>query len=186
MWKLKLGGAKTVSRLLLITKLCFFSLPVNLSFSGLSEEWWGRRVRLYFVPCALFTLWFCFEFCVSVFSFVFLFWVLWFCFDFCDSVLNFAMLLLTLWFCFGFCDSVLGFCDSVLGFCDSVLSFVILFWILRFYFRFCDSVLGFATFWGGGGLLFCFGFCGSVLFLSTIVKTLSGSLNNAGRRQRIT
>ena len=38
MWKLKLGGAKTVSRLLLITKLCFFSLPVPLSFSGLIER----------------------------------------------------------------------------------------------------------------------------------------------------
>ena len=78
----------------------FFSLPVPLSFSGLREEWWGRRVRLYFVPCALFTLWFCFEFCVSVLSFVFLFWVLWFCFEFCDSVLGFVILFWVLRFCF--------------------------------------------------------------------------------------
>ena len=148
MWKLKLGGAKTVSRLLLITKLSFFSLPVPLSFSGLIERNGGGRGCVYVCPlCAFFTLWLCFEFCVSVLSFVFLFWVLcfcfdfcdsvlsfvflfwvlWFCFEFCDSVLNCAILFRVLWFCFGFCCSVLGFCDFVLGFCDSVLSFVILF-----------------------------------------------------------
>ena len=82
MWKLKLDGAKTVSRLLLITKTCFFSLTVPLSFSGLIEieEWWGRRVRLCFVLCVPFplcdfvlSLCFRFEFCVSVLSFVILF-----------------------------------------------------------------------------------------------------------------
>ena len=58
MWKLKLGGAKTVCRLLLISKICFFSLTVPLSFSGLIEieEWWGRRVRLCFALCVSFSL----------------------------------------------------------------------------------------------------------------------------------
>ena len=73
MWKLKLGGAKTVCRLLLITKICFFSLTVPLSFSGLIEieEWWGieEGASMFCPLCVFFTC----EFCVSVLSFVFLF-----------------------------------------------------------------------------------------------------------------
>ena len=66
---------------------------------------------------AFWVLCFWFEFCVSVLGFVFLFWVLCFCFGFCDSVLSFVIMFWVLWFCFEFCDSVLSFnCDSVLGF----------------------------------------------------------------------
>ena len=84
----------------------------------------GEEGASMFCPlCAFFT----FEFCVSVLSFVFLFWVLWFCFEFCVSILDFVILFWILWFCFEFCDSV--------------LNFVILFWVLWFCFEFCDSVL---------------------------------------------
>ena len=38
MWKLKLGRAKNVSRLLLITNICFFSLPVPLYVSALIDR----------------------------------------------------------------------------------------------------------------------------------------------------
>ena len=84
----------------------------------------GEEGASMFCPlCAFFT----FEFCVSVLTFVFLFWVLWFRFEFCVSILDFVILFWILWFCFEFCDSV--------------LNFVILFWVLWFCFEFCDSVL---------------------------------------------
>ena len=87
---------------------------------------------LFFITVFLF--FFCYLFCISVFGFVFPFWVLWFCFEFCVSVLGFVILFGVLCFCFGFCDSV--------------LSFVFLYWVLWFCFEFCVSVLGFV-------ILFC-------------------------------
>ena len=90
---------------------------------------------LFFYFFLLSILYFRFWFCVSVLSFVILFWVLCFCFGFCDSVSSFVFLFWVLWFCLEFCVSVLGFvilfwvlCFCI-GFCDSVSSFVFLFWV---------------------------------------------------------
>ena len=103
-----------------ITRVCLSNLANPLFF-----------ITVFFL---LSILYFRFLFCVSVLSFVILFWVLWFCFEFCVSVLGFVILFWVLCFC--------------IGFCDSVSSFVFLYWVLWFCFEFCVSVLGFV-------ILFC-------------------------------
>ena len=105
-----------------------FSSPTSISsLLSLSIELRGKvgggGVRLCFVLCAPFSLCgFCFESCVSVFSFVLIFLVLRFYFGSFDSVLSFV----TLFWVFRFCFGVLWFCFE---FCDFVLSFFILFWV---------------------------------------------------------